>query len=133
MEKPLRLEAMTGLRQGQLTELAARVAAATGDVAKPGGSPAVIGLYKSVAMVVTLMRTNITQEIAGDIFGCSQATVSRWWDLLRPAIGRVLADCIPDPRRSSAAVPSWLTGPSRPSGTGRRSRTCFPARPATPA
>ena len=66
---------------------------------KPGGSPAVIGLYKSVAMVVTLMRTNITQEMAGDIFGCSQATVSRRWDLLRPAIGGVLADGIPDPRQ----------------------------------
>jgi hypothetical protein len=90
---------MTGLRRGQLTELAARVAAATGDVVKPGGSPGVIGLYKSVAMVVTLMRTNITQEIAGDIFGCSQATVSRRWDLLRPAIGGVLTGCIPDPRQ----------------------------------
>ena len=70
-----------------------------GTWSKPGGSPAVIGLYKSVAMVVTLMRTNITQEIAGDIFGCSQATVSRRWDLLRPAIGGVLADGIPDPRQ----------------------------------
>jgi hypothetical protein len=36
---------MTGLRPGQLTELAARVAAAIGDVVRPGGSPAVIGLY----------------------------------------------------------------------------------------
>lgn len=90
---------MTGLRRGQLTELAARVAAAIGDVVKPGGSPAVIGPYKSVAMVVTLMRTNITQEMAGDIFGCSQATVSRRWDLPRPAIGPVLAGCIPDQRQ----------------------------------
>jgi hypothetical protein len=90
---------MTGLRPGQLTELAARVAAGIGDVVKPGGAPAVTGLYKSVAMVVTLMRTNITQQIAGDIFGCSQATVSRRWDLLRPAIGRVLAGCVPDPRQ----------------------------------
>ena len=49
---------MTGLRPGQLTELAARVAAAIGDVVRPGGSPAVIGLYRSAAMVVTLMRTN---------------------------------------------------------------------------
>ena len=89
---------MTGLRPGQLTEPAARVAAAIGDVVKPGGGPPVVGLYKSVAMVVTLMRANITQEIAGSIFGCSQATVSRRWDLLRPAIGQVLADCIPQPR-----------------------------------
>ena len=90
---------MTGLRQGQLTELAARVAAATGDVVRPGGSPAVIGLDKSVAMVVTVMRTTITQQIAGDIFGCSQATVSRRRDLLRPVIGLVLAGCSPDPRQ----------------------------------
>ena len=90
---------MTGLRPGQLTELAARAAAAIGDVVKPGGGPAVIGLYRSVAMVVALMRTNLTQQVAGDIFGCSQATVSRRWDLLRPAIGRALADCVPDPRQ----------------------------------
>jgi transposase len=89
---------MTGLRRGQLTELAARVAAATGDVVKPDGAPAVIRLYKSAAMVVALMRTNITQEMAGDIFGCSQATVSRRWDLLRPVIAAVLARCVPDPR-----------------------------------
>ena len=90
---------MTGLRPGQLTELAARAAAAIGDVVKPGGGPAVIGLYKSVAMVVALMRTNLTQEVAGGIFGCSQATVSRRWDLLRPAIGQVPASCVPDPRQ----------------------------------
>ncbi len=45
------------------------------------------------------MSTNITQEIARDIFDCPRATVSRRWELLRPAIGRVLADCIPDPRQ----------------------------------
>jgi hypothetical protein len=76
----------------------------------------VIGLYKSVAMVVALMRTNITQEMAGDIFGCSQATVSLRWDLLRPVSGRVLAGCVPGPREilgaSTALVdetiaPTW--------------------------
>ena len=72
---------MTGLRRGQLTELSARVAAVIGDVVRPGGRGAAAGLFKSVAMVVTLLRTNITQEMAGDIFGCSQATVSRRWDL----------------------------------------------------
>lgn len=107
---------MTGLRRGQLAELAARVAAGIGDVVKPGGAPAVIGLYKSVAMVAALMRTNLTQQMAGDIFCCSQATVSRRWDLLRPVIGRVLASCVPGPREilgdSTALVdgtiaPTW--------------------------
>ena len=41
---------------------------------RPGGRPAAIGLFRSVAMVVTLMRKNITQEVAGAVFGVSQAT-----------------------------------------------------------
>jgi hypothetical protein len=124
---------MTGLRPGQLTELAARVAAAAGDVVKPGGSPAVIGLYKSVAMVVTLMRTNITQEMAGDIFGCSQATVSRRWDLLRPAIGRVLADGIPDPRQILGGGTALVDGTIAPTWDWAAIPDLSPARPATRA
>ncbi len=57
-----------------------------------------MGLFRSVAMVVTLMRKNVTQDFAGAIFGVSQSTVSRRWDLLRPVIGEVLADVVPDPR-----------------------------------
>jgi hypothetical protein len=94
MEEPLRYETLTGLSGGQLAELTARITAVIGDVAAAGGRPAAIGLYRSVAMVVTLMRKNLTQEVAGAIFGCSQPTVSRRWDLLRPLIGQVLADCV---------------------------------------
>lgn len=94
MEEPLRYETLTGLSHGQLAELAARIAGLLADVVQPGGAPAVIGLFKSVAMVVTLMRKNLTQEVAGAVFGCSQPTVSRRWDLLRPLIGQVLAGCV---------------------------------------
>ena len=97
LEEPLRYETVTGLTPGQLAELASRAGAVIGAVARPGGRPAVIGLVRSVAMVVALMRTNITQDLAGGIFGCSQATVSRRWDLLRPVIGKVLAGLIPGP------------------------------------
>ena len=48
-------------------------------------------------MVVCLMRKNITQEMAGAIFGVSQSTVSRRWDLLRPIIKRAVASFIPHP------------------------------------
>jgi len=68
-----------------------------GTVVRPGGKPPVIGLYRSVVMVVALIRRNLVQEAAGEIFGCSQPTVSRRWDLLRPVIARVLARFIPDP------------------------------------
>jgi hypothetical protein len=59
---------------------------------------AAIGLLESVPTAVALMRRIITQQVAGAIFGVSQATVSRRWDLLRPMIGQVLVGCVPHPR-----------------------------------
>jgi hypothetical protein len=88
---------MTGLTDEQLTELVARVHRVCGGEFTSRGRPYVVGLFRSVAMVVTLMRKNVTQEFAGAIFGVSQPTVSRRWDLLRPLIGRVLAECVPAP------------------------------------
>ena len=94
MEEPLRYEAMTGLTEGQLTELTAGVHEIVGGLTS-AGRPYALGLFRSVAMVVALMRKNITQEFAGAIFGVSQPTVSRRWDLLRPAIGDALAGYVP--------------------------------------
>jgi hypothetical protein len=96
-EEPLRYEAMTGLNHEQLTELVTRVHAARGGGFASRGRPYALGLFGSVALVVCLMRTNITQAFAGAIFGVSQSTVSRRWDLLRSLIGQVLAECVPDP------------------------------------
>jgi hypothetical protein len=93
----LRYEAMTGLRTGQLTELVARVHTALDGEFVSRGRPYALGLYGSVALVVCLLRMNITQAFAGAIFGVSQATVSRRWDLLRPMIGQVLASAVPHP------------------------------------
>ena len=50
-------------------------------------------------MVVMLMRRNATQAAAAAHFHCSQPTVSRRWDLLRPVIGKVLAPYVPEPVR----------------------------------
>lgn len=93
----MRYKNLTGLTTGQLHTLSLLVSKQTGPMAKPGGKPAVIGLLGSVVMVVTLMRRNIAQAAAGEIFGCSQSTVSRRWDKIRPAIARALASLIPDP------------------------------------
>lgn len=89
---------MTGLDGRQLTDLVVRVSAACGDEFVSRGRPVALGLFRSVAMVVCLMRKNVTQEFAGAMFGVSQSTVSRRWDLLRPVIGEVLAAVVPDPR-----------------------------------
>lgn len=91
-------QALTGLTWGQLNMLALLVAQETGGIVKPGArKPPAIGLFHSVVLVVALMRRNLVQETAGEIFGCSQPTVSRRWDLLRPVLGKVLASFIPDP------------------------------------
>src|SRR5437764_15170102 len=86
---------MTGLSNEQLTELVTRVHAAQGAGFASRGRPYALGLFGSVALVVCLMRTNITQAFAGAIFGVSQSTVSRRWELLRPVIAEVLAPAVP--------------------------------------
>lgn len=91
-------EVLTGLSTGQLLVLAGRCAMLAGDVARPGGRPPAIGLFRSVALVVHLMRRNPVQAVAGAVFGVSQSTVSRRWDMLRPIIRMAVAGFIPDPR-----------------------------------
>jgi hypothetical protein len=88
----------TSLTSGQLTMLTLLVYREIGSLVKPGAKkPPAVCLRDSVTMVVMLMRRNVTQEFAGGIFGCSQATASRRWDLLRPVIAKVLRPYIPDP------------------------------------
>ena len=88
---------MTGLNDGQLTDLVARIHGLCGDKFISAGRPPALGLFRSVALVVCLIRKNLTQDFAGAVFGVSQPTVSRRWDLLRPLIGEVLAEVVPDP------------------------------------
>jgi hypothetical protein len=83
-------------------------------------------------MVVALMRRNLVQAAAGEIFGCSQPTVSRRWDLLRPVISKVLASFIPDPvqvlGRGGTAL---VDGTVCPTETGTLCLTCFPEKRGT--
>ena len=93
-------KALTGLSWGQLTRLHVMVLGEIGSLTRPGArKPPAVGLFHSVVMVVALMRRNLVQAVAGEIFGCSQPAVSRRWDLLRPVIGKVLAPFVLDPVR----------------------------------
>jgi DDE superfamily endonuclease len=111
----VRVEDMTGLDREQLLELTARVHDHVGGWTSRG-RPFALGLYGSVAMVVALLRENLTQSFAGAVFGVSQSTVSRRWDLLRSLIEPALAEFVPVPAevagRSSVLVdgtlvPTW--------------------------
>ncbi|ANZ13631.1 Helix-turn-helix of DDE superfamily endonuclease/DDE superfamily endonuclease [Streptomyces noursei ATCC 11455] len=61
-----------------------------------------LGLYKSVVLVLFLLRQNPVQEVAAELFGISQATVSRRWTALLPMVEKVLATHVPDPTEASA-------------------------------
>jgi hypothetical protein len=93
----VRLDALTGLTDGQRGVLVERVVEYLGgeSVVASGGRPSALGLEGSVFLVVTLLRANLTQDQAAAIFDVSQATASRRWDLLREPIAVVLSDVVP--------------------------------------
>jgi hypothetical protein len=122
---------MTGLTDGQLTELVVRVHQAHGEFTSRG-RPYVLGLYRSVAMVLALMRKNITQEFAGAIFGVSQPTVSRRGDLLRPLIGGVLSEFVPDPAQLIGKGTALVDGTICPTWDWRAIPELFSAKAGYP-
>jgi len=68
---------MTGLTDEQLADLVVRVHVVCAGNFVSRGRPMALGLFRSVAMVVFLMRKNVTQDVAGAVFDVSQPTVSR--------------------------------------------------------
>jgi len=112
----LRLQVTTGLDPDQLDELVTRVRERLGGGFVSRGRPYALSLFNSVAMVVALLRQNIVQEVAAEIFGVSQSTVSRRWDQLRDLIGQVLEEFVPTPKEvlgrstvlnDGTLVPTW--------------------------
>ena len=65
---------MTGLNNEQLTDLVARLHELCDDKFVFAGRPLALGLFRSVALVVCLMRTNVTQDFAQ---GVGKVAVSR--------------------------------------------------------
>jgi hypothetical protein len=105
----MRLQPLTGLQPGQIAELTARVSQAMNrPLTRTAGRPAAIGLYRSVALVLYLIRKNPTQEEAAAVFDVSQSTVSRRRDLLRPLIGKAPARKVPAPQRIGGAFGTHL-------------------------
>ncbi|MEU8837315.1 transposase family protein, partial [Streptomyces sp900116325] len=85
-----------------MTELVARVHAALGrDGLVSHGRPYALGLYRSVLLVLFILRQNPVQHVVAELFGCSQSTVSRRLALLGPVLEQVLAEFIPDPAEAS--------------------------------
>ena len=108
----MRVEVITGLVKEQVDEVVRRVSAhlGCGEIARPGA----LGRYDSVVLVIHLLRRNPVQAVAAGFFGVAQSTVSRRWDLLRPAIAEVVANLVPAPRALIRTGTALVDGTVRP-------------------
>lgn len=77
------------MSRGQVEELVVRIFQVAG-VQNRRCRPRALGLYRSVVMALILVRQNLNQTTAGDMFGVSQATVSRIYRRVLPLIEQVL-------------------------------------------
>jgi hypothetical protein len=112
----MRYQSTTGLDAEQVTELAARVHELLAGHAKGPGRTPILGLYRQVVLVLMLMRQNLTQTTAGDMFGISQATVSRTWRRLRPVLEQVTARHRPPVPETFARRTVLVDGTDVPTG-----------------
>src|SRR5215213_9434618 len=85
--QPPRAERMTGLTTGQLTDLVARVREVVGPWENPPvGRPHVLSLPAAVVAVLFGLRHNMADDVVGEVFGCSQATITRYHEILQPIL-----------------------------------------------
>jgi hypothetical protein len=96
----MRYQSTTGLDDDQIAELVSRVHQVLEGRPKGRGRPPALGLYRRVVLVLVLLRQNLTQAAAGDLFGVSQSTVSRTYRVLLPVLEQVT--CLHQPSLAEA-------------------------------
>jgi DDE superfamily endonuclease/Helix-turn-helix of DDE superfamily endonuclease len=84
---------MTGMRPDQLAMLILAVSTLVGDAWQPKtGRPKSLALPRAIVLTLFLLRHDNVQDVAGELFGCSQATVSRTTRRLRPLLRQATAE-----------------------------------------
>jgi hypothetical protein len=107
---------MTGLRGDQVTDLVTAVFDLLDGVWQPvRGRRRVLGLHRAVVLTLFLMRRNEAQAVTGELFGCSQSTVSRIVRRLRPLLRQVTAEFAGQIRQQAkrSAASRRVPGPDR--------------------
>jgi hypothetical protein len=86
--QPPRCESMTGLPSDRLADLTSRVREIVGDEWEkpPVGRPHVLPLPTAVVAVLFGLRHNLPDEVVAEVFGCSQATITRYHQILQPIL-----------------------------------------------
>jgi hypothetical protein len=74
---------MTGLRANQLAAQILAVSTGGGDWQPGKGRRKVLDLHRAVVLPLFLLRHDNVQDVAGELFGCSQSTVSRVFRTIR--------------------------------------------------
>jgi len=114
---PPRCQAMTGLRADQVCELVGAVFDLLGRVWQPvRDRRRALGLYRAVVLTLFLMRRNESQAVAGELFGCSQSSVSRIVRRLRPLLGQATAELAGQVRRQAKRSAVLVDGFLAPTG-----------------
>jgi hypothetical protein len=88
--QPPPCERMTGLSREQVDWLYQQI----GQLLSwevPLGRPRVLPLYTALVMVLFQLRHNLAEDVCGELFGCSAATVWRYADELEPLLDAVLS------------------------------------------
>src|SRR4051812_14852128 len=103
---------MTGLPTEQVTALVAGVSALVGVWQRPRGRRRAVGLYRAVVLTLFLLRQDSAQDVAGELFGCSQSTVSRIFRQVRGLLTQVTAEhaatVLARAQRGAVAVDGFL-------------------------
>lgn len=85
----MRYKSTTGLDHAQIEELVARIHEVLTSKGGGRGRRPVLGLYRQVVLTLVLLRQNLAQAVAGDLFGVSQPTVSRIYRAMLPVFEQV--------------------------------------------
>ena len=91
----MRYNSTTGMPEELIIELTARVNEVLNGrktpAKGPGGRPLALGLCRQVVLVLLLLRQNMIQSVAADLFGLGQPTVSRIYRAMLPIFDELLA------------------------------------------
>ena len=79
------------MRADQLAALMLAVSTLVGDWQPKRGRRKALDLHRAVVLTLFLLRHDNVQDVAGELFGCSQSTVSRVFRTLRPLLEQATA------------------------------------------
>ncbi|GIF05079.1 hypothetical protein Asi03nite_26170 [Actinoplanes siamensis] len=85
---------MTGMRADQLAALILAVSTLVGDWQPRKGRRKAVSPHRAVVLALFLRRHDNVQDVAGELFGCSQATVSRVFRKVRPPLEQAADDTL---------------------------------------